>query len=532
MLKIKITRAVRACVAVALSLLFATPAIAAGDSGNAAGDAAGSAGNATGTVQVVLQERLPYLQQLRDDIAALKAEQRDPKFKKQRGALAGEIKRLEAAARDLERDAPLDLAVRQRVETWDLSKTPFARLVNSQVKLCPHLQATEAEYFDALRKTNTAIAAAGSAFARLNATDPTNVEELFRKIRERGGERLVLAGLIEPNTIAGVLKIAKDTGIKIALIRDLCDTPCNGKSDHFADHFSARDLAVADLEKLVPTLVSSEFLAAGTAGDTAAGKPAGTAAKQFRPSADTRPRIAFLAAEGEYQSSRRLEAWSRELLAKNIASDFALGRPVMTGAGRHDLHNLQILDDAALAVFAIRRRALAPEKMARIRAYVASGRPVLGFRAAPTSFDAKGNVPATGGGIVAAKNAAPKFLAQWPRFDQEVLGGNYQGHYGHYKQGTTIRVVAGKGKHPLLRGVAGEFNSPAWLYINTPLASPRAEVLLTGRDPGYPKNAEQPVLWTNGRNVINTSLGHWNDWENPNFRALMNNAVQWLLGGV
>ncbi|MDR1817335.1 MAG: isochorismatase family protein [Puniceicoccales bacterium] len=569
---------------------------AAGGDVFAAGDDA--AGGDAAPLHLVLQERIPFLRQLREDAAALEAAAAEPRNKRFAGAWRGEAKRLNAAAADLEKDAPADIAVRQRVEQWKPAETAIIICDMWDKHWCAHATARVAELAPALNRVIAAARERGvkiihapsdtigfyrnhparknaepfkpqgrnrwnnglesekgvqwpvehtgnggcpvckqrRAWSRQIATleikdgdfisdNGPQIRAYFEKV---GVKNVILTGVHTNMCVIGRpfgLRAMRQAGYNVALMRDMTDLMYNnvagreqasqGGGRPFVNHFAGLDLMVEYIETHVaPTVLSTDF----------------TGEKQFRFKEDTRRRVAFLAAEGEYQSSRRLAAFARSLLLKhNIAGDFATGRPVMTGPGRHDIHNLQILDDANLAVFAIRRRALAPEKMARVRNYVASGRPVLGFRAAPTSFDAKGNVPATGGGVVAAKNAAPKFLAQWPRFDQEVLGGNYQGHYGHFKQGTTIRAVAGKENHPLLKGVAAEFNSPAWLYINTPLASPRAEVLLTGRDPGYPKNAEQPVLWTNGRKVVNTSLGHWDDWKNPNFTALMENAVLWLL---
>jgi hypothetical protein len=88
--------------------------------------------------------------------------------------------------------------------------------------------------------------------------------------------------------------------------------------------------------------------------------------------------------------------------------------------------------------------------------------------------------------------------------------------------------------HPLLKGVApGDFAGPVvplyTLYENRPLRSPDIQVLLTGKIPDKPS---EPVLWINNRNngkVIYTSMGHWLDWDIPQFRQIMSNAVDFLL---
>jgi type 1 glutamine amidotransferase len=193
---------------------------------------------------------------------------------------------------------------------------------------------------------------------------------------------------------------------------------------------------------------------------------------------------------------------------------------------RHNMENLRILEDADLAVFFIRRRALEPEKMEMIKKYVASGRPVLGIRTASHAFDANRNVPREGGGVEAATANASEFLSQWTDFDKDVLGGNYQGHYGHLKTGTDVFIVPGMEDHPLLQGVEPKFNSLNWLYKNRPLRSDKIQVLLLGSNPDVP---DEPVMWINNNNVVYTSLGHWEDWQIESFRNLMTNTVKYLL---
>ncbi|HRN56511.1 MAG TPA: ThuA domain-containing protein, partial [Agriterribacter sp.] len=210
--------------------------------------------------------------------------------------------------------------------------------------------------------------------------------------------------------------------------------------------------------------------------------------------------------------------------------EYATGLPLMEGPGRHNLENLQVLADADLAVIFIRRVALEPEKMALIKDFVNRGKPLLGIRTASHAFDAKGNVPREGGSITASAEKVSGFLEQWPEFDSAVLGGNYQGHYPHLKEKTLIHIVPGMEGHPVLKGIPAEgFESKNWLYKNTPLRSPNAQVLLTGT---VPNEKPEPVLWinNNGKNkVIYTSLGHWDDWKTEAVQKLFVQSVQYLL---
>ncbi|MDR2472629.1 MAG: isochorismatase family protein, partial [Tannerella sp.] len=367
-----------------------------------------------------------------------------------------------------------------------------------------------------------------------------NGAEIGSYFKKKGIKNVILTGVHTNMCVIGRsfgLRAMKRMGMNVVLMRDMTDLMYNHQMAPRVNHFSGLDLMIEYIETYVcPTIVSTDF----------------TDRKQFVFSGDKRPRVAFLTAESEYRANQRLPEFAHQLTLKDIHCDFAIGIPIMNDAKpdanaetkaeyaaygmpvggtaltaaptRHNLENLQIIDDASLAVFFIRRRALEPEKMAKIKAYVASGRPVIGIRTASHSFDAKGNVPRSGGGIEAASASAADMMAQWPEFDRDVFGGNYQGHYGHLKTGTDVKLTPGMENHPLLKGVT-PYNSPNWLYQNRPLRTAKAQVLLIGSNPGV---ADEPVAWLNG-NTFYTSLGHWDDWKSESFRNLMFNAVNHLL---
>jgi len=247
-------------------------------------------------------------------------------------------------------------------------------------------------------------------------------------------------------------------GMNVALMRDMTDTMYDSTSSPFVSHFTGNSLMHAYIEKNVcPTMTSSDF----------------TNKKQFRFQNDKRQVIAFIVAEGEYRANQRLPEFAHELLlTKNVNCEFALGKPVMEGEGRYNIENLQIMNDADLTVFFARRRALDEEKMALIQSYVYSGKPVLGIRTASHAFDTRGKIPNHQEGNPSANNKKSAYLTSWPEFDEEILGGNYTGHYGQLKQGTRVSIVPGMQNHPLLKGVDPEgFMSPSTLYKNNPLRS-------------------------------------------------------------
>ncbi|MDR2466793.1 MAG: isochorismatase family protein [Prevotellaceae bacterium] len=367
----------------------------------------------------------------------------------------------------------------------------------------------------------------------------TEVAGYFRK---KGIKNVVLTGVHTNMCVIGRpfgLRAMKAIGMNVVLMRDMTDLMYNHEMWPYVDHFSGLDLMVEYIETYVcPSVVSTDF----------------TGKKQFKFQGDKRPRVAILTAESEYRANQTLPEFAHDLtLKKNIHCDYALGIPIMNDAKkdadaslkaeyaaygmpidnnsktlpptRHNLENLQIMEDADLAIFFIRRRALEPEKMQAIKKYVESGRPVIGIRTASHSFDAKGNVPRSGGGIEKAKEQTSDYLAQWPEFDVDVLGGNYQGHYGHLKTGSDFKLVPGMENHPLLKGVK-PFTTLNWLYKNRPLRSEKAIVLMLGSNPGVP---DEPVFWINNDRAIYTSLGYWDDWKEESFRNLMFNSVDYLL---
>ncbi|MCK4750667.1 MAG: ThuA domain-containing protein, partial [Bacteroidales bacterium] len=303
----------------------------------------------------------------------------------------------------------------------------------------------------------------------------------------------------------------------VVLMRDLTDVMYDPNMSPNVSHFTGTSLMLEYIETHVsPTMVSTDF----------------TGEKQFRFQEDDRPLVAFITAESEYRANQRLPEFAHELLShEDINCEFALGKPIMKGEGRHNIENLQILKDADLAVVFIRRRALEQEKMELIREYVRSGKPLLGIRTASHAFDARKSIPREGGAIVLSDGSVSEMLAQWPEFDKDVLGGNYQGHFGHLKEGTKVAIIPGMEGHPLLDGFPLEgYTSPNWLYRNRPLLNSNAQVLLTGEIPG---ELPEPVFWinNNGSNkVIYTSLGHWDDWKEEGFRNVMLNSVRYLLG--
>jgi len=347
--------------------------------------------------------------------------------------------------------------------------------------------------------------------------------EIAGLFQARGIKNVILMGVHENMCVIGRpfgLRNMVRLAMNVVVMRDLTDTMYDSKAWPVVSHFTGTSLMTEYIEKYVcPSMVSSDL----------------TGEKQFRFKEDSRPIVAFIIAENEYHANQTLPEFAHELLlTKGVNCEFALGKEEYEEPNLHNIENIQILNDADLAVIQVRRRALPSEQMNLIKEYSASGKPILGLRTASHAFDARRNVPNTGGGIVAARVEVSEFLDQWPEFDQDVLGGNYQGHYGTMKEGIVFSVVPGMENHPLFKGVSpDDFVGPVaqlhTLYQNRPLRSPNIQVLLLGTIPEKPV---EPVLWINHRKngkVIYTSMGHWEDWKTEKFRQIMFNTVDYLL---
>lgn len=164
-----------------------------------------------------------------------------------------------------------------------------------------------------------------------------------------------------------------------------------------------------------------------------------------------------------------------------------------------DLPGLEALETCDVMLLYTRRLTIEGPQLERVKKYCRSGKPIVAVRTASHAFQ------------------------KWLELDKEILGGDYQGHYG---AGPTcdVRINASAKEHPILSGVK-PFSSPGSLYKN-PNPAKDITVLLTG----HIKDHSEPVAWTRthkGGRVFYTSLGHADDFGNENFRRMLSNALFW-----
>lgn len=245
-----------------------------------------------------------------------------------------------------------------------------------------------------------------------------------------------------------------------------------------------------------------------------------SALAQSAATAKRTPHIFFLIGEAEYDTKTTVPAFARaELEPRGIRCTFSL----LPSEESNDFPNIDALKDADLLFVSVRRHTPPAAQMAAIRAHVAAGKPVVGIRTASHAFALRGKPgqPAP----------VPAGHADWPEFDRDVLGGNYDNHYGHGIE-TFGKIVAAQSGHPVLKGLgADEFKVPSHLYKNPNLPT-WVTVLMTARMTGRPE--VEPIAWVNekeGRRVFYTSLGAPEDFAVPQFRQLLLNGTLWALEG-
>jgi type 1 glutamine amidotransferase/nicotinamidase-related amidase len=324
--------------------------------------------------------------------------------------------------------------------------------------------------------------------------------EIWNLLEERGINNVILMGVHTNMCVLGrpfgLRQMAKN-GKNVVLMRDLTDTMYNPARSPHVSHFRGTDLIVEHIEKFVcPTITSDQLLG---------GQP-------FRFKHDVRPRVVLAISEDEYQTDRTLPVFAAEVLHDRLGLDTV----VLLGDAKnpHVIPGLaESLEKADLLLLSVRRRALPEKDMEAIRMYLAAGKPLVGIRTASHAFDARGKGPA---GHV-----------EWPKFDPEVLGGNYHGHHGAGSK-VTVTIAPDAKDHPILAGIHGPFTGNGSLYKVSPLAS-SATPLLVGTIPDQPP---EPVAWVNtyGKaRIFYTSLGHPDDFKDAQFVRLLGNAVAWAL---
>jgi type 1 glutamine amidotransferase/nicotinamidase-related amidase len=326
--------------------------------------------------------------------------------------------------------------------------------------------------------------------------------EVWNLLEQRGIKNIILMGVHTNMCVLGRpfgLRNMARFGKNVVLMRDLTDTMYNSRMRPFVSHFAGTDLVVEHIEKFVcPTITSTAF----------------TNQPQFRFKNDERPRVVFISAESEYGAAESLPEFALRLIDKyGLRCEILQGSTDRESKERDYIVGMEALMGADLVVLFVRRRAFQAQQMKYFHDYLDRGEPLIALRTSSHAFDTRGK---HSDGHV-----------EWRNFDPEVLGGNYNGHYGSGPK-CTVTVAEGAKDHPVLSGVRVPFTSVSSLYKVRPLTK-STKMLLIGTIPG---EEPEPVAWTNfyrKSRVFYTSLGHVDDFKNPQFRRFLINAVFWAM---
>jgi type 1 glutamine amidotransferase/nicotinamidase-related amidase len=330
----------------------------------------------------------------------------------------------------------------------------------------------------------------------------TDSVEAYYLMRERGITNVIVMGVHANMCVLGrpfSIRQMVAQGQNVLLMRDLTDAMYNHRSRPWVSHFRGTELVVEHIEKYwCPSITSADFLG---------GEP-------FQFKGDVKKRIAFIVGENEYHTWETLPEFAKKELAwRGYQISFVAASEKLDD---YDFKNWEAIPNADLVVISARRRAAPKPMMDALRAHLAAGKPVVGIRTASHAFD--------------PKDAAISDERTWRHFDQEILGAEYQNHYGVGSE-TLVQQIPATATNAILNNVKPEFHSKASLYRCRKPAN-TVTPLLNGRTEDG-KSEVEPVAWINthqNRRVFYTSLGSPEDFADTNFRRLLLNGIIWTLG--
>jgi type 1 glutamine amidotransferase len=233
------------------------------------------------------------------------------------------------------------------------------------------------------------------------------------------------------------------------------------------------------------------------------------------------PHVVFVTGDDEYRSEITMPMIAAILEKRHgLRTSVASAQPIPQT--KDHIEGLEALETADLMVMFLRYRALPDAELNRIRAYVKTGKPIVGFRTSTHAF-------------MYPKDSPHTDLNDG--FGRDVFGQKWITHHGHTST-TTVALRPDASSHPILRGVT-PFAAKSWLYHVAPLNGP-ATLLLDGTAVNSERKQKldqfppvQPVAWTrehNGARVFFTTLGHPGDFEQESMRRLTVNGILWALG--
>lgn len=225
--------------------------------------------------------------------------------------------------------------------------------------------------------------------------------------------------------------------------------------------------------------------------------------------AASKPKMVVLLGEPEYHTATTLPHFFDQSCADHFDIQYVTSDP----DDRHKLKGIEKVTQADLLVISVWRLAMPKEDLKLIRDYMASDKPVWVMRTSTHGF------------CLRSTQQAPEGSGQWPEFDREILGCQYN---GHASSAYMTDIVASEKTDPLVKGIR-PFSVRSWLYRVSPL-SDDCKVLLWGTARG---SEREPVAWTrtrkSGAKVFCTTLGHPEDFLSREFQMMLYRSVYWCV---
>ncbi|MEX0726238.1 MAG: PVC-type heme-binding CxxCH protein [Planctomycetaceae bacterium] len=331
-------------------------------------------------------------------------------------------------------------------------------------------------------------------------------EEIWSALELKEIDNVLLLGVHANMCVLGRpfgLRQMSRNGKNVLLVRDMTDTMYNPEKSPFVSHFTGTDLIVEHIEKFVcPTITSDQILG----GD------------EFVFANDKRPHLVMVIGEDEYKTEVSLPKFA----LRHLGKDFRISAVFSSEENPYDFPGMEVVDDADVLLISTRRRVIPVAHMARIKKFLAAGKPLVAIRTASHAFALRDKGP-------------PEGYADWPRFDLEVLGCNYNLHYKSKPAGepsSFIKLIPEAKDHPILKNFPPEeFGVRSTLYLSKPLVDSATPLLMGNSDDAA---SPEPVAWTNKRDdggmVFYTSMGHIEDFNVPQFRRLLRNGIHYVAG--
>jgi type 1 glutamine amidotransferase/nicotinamidase-related amidase len=330
----------------------------------------------------------------------------------------------------------------------------------------------------------------------------TDSAEAFHLMKQRGIENVLVMGVHTNMCVLGrpfSIRQLVLQNLNVVLVRDLTDTMYNPAKAPFVSHFTGTDLVVEHIEKFWCGSCLSSDLVGGS---------------EFRFKADKRPTLTIIAAEDEYKTEVTLP----EFALKELGRDFRVQFIFADAQERHHLPGIAAVKSSDILFISVRRRPLKTAELELIRKHVDDGKPVVGIRTTSHAFAGFKN------------QKLPEGVTEWATFDTDVLGCKYDGHHSA-KNPPSAKVVEANATHPILKGVDVSKVVPTFsLYKSSPL-NEGAVTLMTGKTE---TSQAEPLVWAyktkKGGRVFYTSLGHIDEFKQPEFIKLLKNGVLWAAG--